>query len=373
MHKKTFQYRIYPTRAQETVLEGVLDACRWVYNKTLEIRKTAWGTESKSLSMFDTIKFLPAWKSENDFLKKAHSQCLQNTCERVDLAMKAFFRRLKSGETPGYPRFRGKNRYDSFTFTQSGFKLTPDGKLDLSKVGRVKIILHRPIEGKIKTLTIKRTSTRKWFASFVCEVEENLLPINQKAIGIDVGLKYFATLSNGETIENPRFFHKAEKDLAKVQRKFSKQEKGSPKRRFHRKAMALMHEKIANRRKDFTHKLSRRLVNEFGVICFEDLNIKNMAKGRFAKSILDAAWNQFIMFTVSKAACAGRLTIKVNPCNTSKMCSRCGVLVEKDLSVRVHKCHACGLSMDRDWNAACNILRLGLQSLGNQAVEAVSF
>lgn len=278
--------------------------------------------------------------------------------------MRAFFRRVKAGETPGFPRFRGRYRYDSLTFPGSGFKVSEDRTLDLSKVGRVKIVLHRPIEGDIKTLTIKRTTTGKWFASFCCEVDVSPLPSNTRSVGVDVGIKHFAVLSTGEPIGNPRFFRKAQPALAKVQRRLDKEPKGSPERAFRRKAVALTHEKIGNRRRDFSHKLSRRLVEEFGTLCFEDLNIKNLVHGNLAKSILDAAWRQLISLTAVKAAWAGRTFVLVNPRNTSKMCSQCGILVEKDLSVRTHDCPSCGLVLDRDHNAAINILRLGLQSLG---------
>jgi putative transposase len=332
-----------------------------------------------SLSAFDTMKLVTTWKKDHEFLKKAHSQLLQNACVRVDLGMKAFFRRIKAGETPGFPRFRGRGRYDSFTYPQSGFNLTPGGKLDLSKIGRVKIILHRPVEGTVKTLTVKRTSTGKWFASFACEVEASPLPISPKAVGVDVGLLKFATFSTGEAIENPRFFKQAKQALARVSRRLAKHEKGTPERRFHRHAVALTHEKTANRRKDFAHKLSHRLVRDFGVLAFEDLSVKNMSrsaagtvespgtnvaqKAGLNRSILDAAWNQLIQYTSNKAESAGRKFVLINPRNTSKMCSRCGVLVDKTLATRVHSCSSCGLKMDRDHNAALNILRLGLQSL----------
>jgi putative transposase len=351
----------------------MLGACRWVYNHVLEARKSAWETEQKSLSLFETIKFLPGWKAEHEFLKKTHSQVLQNVCVRVVRAMEAFFRRVKAGETPGFPRFRGRYRYDSLTFPGSGFRLTEDGFLDLSKLGRVKIIVHRLIEGEVKTLTIKRTSTGKWFASFSCEVESRPLPANPRAVGVDVGLSKFAVLSTGEAIENPRFRRKGQPALAKVQRRFDKEVKGTPERRFRRKAVALTHEKIANKRKDFAHKLSRRLVLEYGILCFEDLAIKNLVRGNLSKGIMDAAWNQLIRFTADKAACAGRAFVLVNPRNTSKMCSQCGILVEKALSVRIHDCPSCGLVLDRDHNAALNILRLGLQSLGPMSVEASGF
>lgn len=337
VHRKTLRYRVYPTKAQETQLLRSLDACRWVYNQVIETRKTAWETEQKCLTLYETIKLLPSWKTERESLKKAYSQCLQNACERVELAFKAYFRRVKAGETPGYPRFKGRGRYDSLTYPQSGFRLADGEKLDLAKIGRLKIILHRPIEGKVKTLTIKRASTGKWFASFTCEVETNPLPMNPKAVGIDVGLKTFAMLSTGEPIENPRFFRRERAALAKVQRRMSKYEKGTPERRFHRHAVALTHERVANKRKDFAHKLSHRLVQDFGILCFENLKVKQMTHsaictsekpGRYDtqrtglnRSIFDAAWKQFIGITANKAACAGRSFVLVNPCNTSKRCS----------------------------------------------------
>jgi putative transposase len=279
---------------------------------------------------------------------------------------------VKAGEEPGYPRFRGKGGYDSFTFKQSGFELLDNGLL-ISKIGAVRIVLHRPIEGRIKTLTVQRDAVGNWYACFACEVEPKPLPFNELAVGIDVGLESFATLSNGLKIENPRFFRQDEKELAKVQRRLSKAEKGTPERAKRRRAVQHVHQRIANRRKDFAHKLSRELVDSFGMITFENLHIKNMLQNhRLAKSISDAAWSQLIMYTTYKAENAGRVVVLVDPRNTSKMCSCCGTLVEKSLSVRVHQCPVCGLVMDRDENASNNILRLGLESLGI-ALEAPAF
>ena len=193
-------------------------------------------------------------------------------------------------------------------------------------------------------------------------------------VGIDVGLESFATLSNGEKIANPRFFREEEKELTRVQRKLSKASKGTPERRSALKVVESVHERIANKRYEFAHRVSRDLVNRFGLIAFEDLNIQNMIKNHnLAKSIGDVAWKMLVTLTSYKAASAGSMVVLVDPRNTSKMCSRCGILVEKDLSERVHNCSQCGLSMDRDWNAAINILRLGLQSVGIQSVEARPF
>ena len=369
MLKKTFKYRLYPTVKQKKSLQISLDACRWVYNKTLEVRKKTWEEEKKSLSLYDTNSLLVQWKKDKSDLANAFSQCLQNAQLKVDLAFKAFFRRVKVGENPGYPRFRGVDRYDSFTFPQSGFSLM-DNRLKLSKVGSVKIRKHRNIEGIIKTLTIRRTATGKWYACFSCIIEANPLPKIDTVVGIDVGLESFATLSTGEKIPNPRFFKTNEKKLVKAQRKLSKAEKGTPERKKVKKVIAYIHERIINKRSDFAHKLSLNLTRRFQVIAFEKLNIKDMMGNhtkifghKLNKSIGDVAWSQFMQFTAYKAECAGRHVVFVNPRNTSKICSRCGRIVEKTLADRVHSC-SCGLVLDRDKNAAINILALGMKSLG---------
>ena len=305
-------------------------------------------------------------------MKGVYSQVLQNVQARVDLAFKAFFRRVKAGEKPGYPRFRGVGWYDSFTFKQFGFELLGNG-LFLSKIGVVKVVLHRPIQGRIKTLTIRRDAVGNWYACFACEVQEEHLPSSDLAIGIDMGLESFATLSNGVKVENPRFFRLDEKELAKAQRKLSQAEKGTPERAKRRKSVQHIHERIVNRRNDFAHQLSRAWVDRYGMIAFEKLNSKNMLQNHcLAKSISDAAWNQLIQYTAYKAENAGRVVVLVDPCNTSKQCSGCGTMVEKSLADRVHTCPVCGLVMDRDENAANNILRLGLESLG-YTLEAPAF
>jgi len=369
---KTFKYRLQPSKSQRTNLIQTLELCRWVYNETLATRKNTWEQDQKTLSLYDTNKLLTVWKQEHPELKDVHSQVLQNAQERVDLALKAFFRRVKAGEQPGYPRFRGYGWYDSFTFKQFGFALRNDGLL-LAKIGFVKIILHRPLEGHIKTLTVQRDVVGNWYACFACDVETKPLPFVEPAIGIDVGLESFATLSTGVKLENPRFFRRDERALAKAQRKLSKAETGTPERTKRRRAVQHIHQRIANRRRDFAHKLSHELVNTFGLIAFEDLRIKNMLQNhRVAKSISDAAWKQLIRYTTYKAENAGRVVVWVDPRNTSKRCSDCGRMVQKSLSVRVHACPVCGLVLDRDENAANNILRLGLESLG-LALDAPRF
>jgi len=344
-------------------MQKALDACRWVYNKTLETRRDAWRERKESMMLYDTSKLLPNWKQENPFLNDAHSQSLQDAGARVDLAFKAFFRRVKAGENPGYPRFHGRNRYNSFTYPQSGFKFLNNKQLYLSKIGNIKIVLHRPIEGTIKTLTVRKNKLGNWHACFSCVVEPKPLSPSSKVVGIDMGLTHLITLSTGKQIENPRFFRKDEKGLAKAQRKFS-QCKNSKRKR----VVQHIHQRIANRRRDFAHKLSRQLVNEFQILAFENLDILQIRDNSWRsmnKSISDAAWNQLIRYTQYKAECAGRECVLVDPRNTTQMCSGCGEIVPKDLSVRVHDCPHCSLILNRDHNAALNILALGLHGMGS--------
>jgi putative transposase len=366
----TFKYRLFPTAAQRTAMQRSLDACRWVYNKTLEVRKEAWEERQESVSRYDTIRMLPKWKQDHPWLKQAYSQALQESCTRVDLAFQAFFRRLKEGDKLGYPRFKGANWYKSFTYPQSGFELLDSGCLRLSKIGDAKIKLHRPLQGEVKTLTVKRDWLGNWYACFSCEVGVEPLPPVSGVVGIDVGLEKFATLSTGRHIPNPRFFRKDEATLVKAQRRLSKCEKGTPEYRKRRRVVQHIHQRIANRRKDFAHKLSRYLADNFQVIAFEKLDILDMKDGNFRsmnKSIGDAAWNQLVQYTEYKAEKAGRTVTLVDPRGTSQECSGCGEVVRKDLSVRVHNCPHCSCTLDRDVNAALNILSRGLSTLAHSA------
>ncbi len=313
---------------------------------------------------------MPALKAERPTLASVHSQVLQNVAVRIDLAFQAFFRRVKAGETPGYPRFRGQGRYDSITFPQVpvGCKLDAETKrLRIANAGQVKVILHRPIEGTPKTATISRSSTGKWYVCFSCECAEPApLPATDLQVGIDVGLKTFATLSTGAEIANPRFFRHEEQALAKVQRRLSKEEKGTPERAMRRRAVARVHERVAWRRGDFAHQHSRHIVNTFDLIAVEDLAVNRMTHTHcLAKSIHDAAWSQFTSLLAYKAAWAGRRYVAVNPAYTSQDCSRCGHRQKLSLSDRTYTCLCCGLLLDRDLNASLNILRLGQQSLAS--------
>jgi putative transposase len=376
--RKTFLYRIYPTRAQATLLGKMLEECRFLYNNTLAYSKHAYEQEQRTTNWYETKARIPALKQERPSLRLTHSQVLQDVTARVDLAFQHFFRRVKAGEKPGYPRFRGYGRYDSLCYTQygKGATLAPaTNTLHLSKVGPVKIVLHRLLEGTPKTVCIRRSSTGKWYATFSCEWEPKALPPSSEQVGIDVGLTTFATLSTGDTIKNPRFFRKEEKALAKVQRLLSRQKKGTPARIKRRKAVARVHERIRWRRDDFSHQHSRHIVNRFGFIALEDLKTNRMLHNHCqAKSISDAAWAGFRAMLSFKAEWAGRRFVAINPAYTTQTCSACGHRLTSDkrlgLSDRIFTCPCCNKHIDRDLNASLNILALGLQRIGNQSVEA---
>jgi len=332
--RKAFKFSLRPTKKQKKALEFQLEECRWLYNALLEQRKLAFEELEFSLTKYDQMMFLPLLKEERPSLENAHSQVLQNVVDRLDKSFVAFFRRCKEGGKPGFPRFRGVNRYNSFCYPQTGFKFM--GKeLKLSKVGSVPVKMHRPIEGTIKTCTLRRSASGKWEVSLSCELEIQPLQKNEASIGIDVGIEHFATLSDGKEIKNPRFFKTGEKTLAKAQKKLMSLEKGTKERKKQGKVVAKIHEKIGNRRKDFCHKESRKIINSYGYIYIEDLDIQRMVeKKSFAKSILDVSWNQFRQFLTYKAEEAGRKIGMVNPAYTSQDCSKCGYREEKKLSDR---------------------------------------
>lgn len=365
--RKTFKYRLYPTPRQETLLKQQMEECRCLYNHFLEHRKDSWGWYGAGLSLYDQIGTLPSLKKIRPTLSAVYSQTLQNVAVRIDLAFQAFFRRIKNGENPGYPRFKGKGQYSSLTFPQwnSGCDLTGQG-LRLSKIGTVPLVLHRPVEGSIKTCTVLRSSTGKWWATLSCEnVPEAVLPSNPLPVGIDVGIKTFAALSDGTAVDNPKFFKRSAKRLAQAQRKLELQAQGSPERTKVKKVVAKIHERISFRRTDFAHRESRRMVDRYGKIFVEDITVNEMNAHRcLNRSIRDAAWSQFFFFLSYKAESAGREFRKINPAGTSQTCSSCGYRQKMPLSDRIYHCPCCGMEKGRDHNASLNILRLGLESRG---------
>ncbi|GEM82025.1 RNA-guided endonuclease InsQ/TnpB family protein [Meiothermus hypogaeus] len=360
MTRKAFKYRLYPTQPQQKDLERTLSLCRHLYNAALQERRDAYKKAGRTVGFYEQKRYLPEIRAELPEYKHIHSQVLQNVIERVDKAFQGFFRRVKAGQKAGYPRFKGQGRYDSFTFPQAGttgVKLQEGGKRALLHgIGSVKMKLHRPLEGRLKTATLKREGD-DWYIVFVCEVEPQPLPENQEAIGIDMGTNpHFLVTSEGEMVEAPRYFQKAQAKLARTQRSVTKKQRGSNRRRKLKMRLARQHRKIANQRKDFHHKVARRLVNNYGTIVHEDLNILGLARSRTAKGVQDAGWAQFLQILAYKAEEAGRRVVGVDPKHTSQDCPVCGHREKKPLWVREFTCPACGASLHRDVAAAINVL-----------------
>ncbi len=371
--KKAYQFRIYPKRKEETRMLRTLSTCRHLYNSSLSERKRR-ATSNTVLRMLQVFPWgKPEWISyeeqANDlsahkdvYQKEVYSQVLQNTLKRLDRSFSNFFNGF------GYPRFKGRNRYDSFTYPQKGFELKA-GHLVLSKIGTVRIFQHREIEGKIKTCTIKK-DVDQWYAIFTVEINKAVEPVPIKSkVGIEVGLATLLTLSNGEEIEPPEFLRASEKKLVRAQKHLSRKTKGSHNRKKHIPIVARIHGKIRNQRKEFAHKTNRMLVDTYDHIVFEDLQVKNMmGNHHLAKSISDAGWSQLISMTQSKAEYAGKLVEQVNANGTSQTCV-CGYHVPKDLSVRWHSCPACGLELGRDRVSAMVIGNRGMNSVPTDCGE----
>jgi len=363
--KTAYKFRMYPNRQQEAQLELTLDTCRHLYNLALADRKYSYETEGISRTYEDQAAMLVVEKKDGNFTC-VFSQVLQDVLRRLDKSFKAFFRRVKSGENPGYPRFKGEGWYKSFTYPQVGFKLDCS-KLTLSKIGSIRIFKHREVEGKIKTCTIKKDLLGHWYAILVSEMEDVPQVEPKVAIGVDVGLKNMVALSDGTAIQYPRYYTQAEKKLAVAQRELSRKKKGSINRQAAKTRVAKLHQKIQNHRDEFLHQVSRKLVDSADLIVFEDLNISSMLKNHhLAKHIQDHAWGKLIQFTQSKAAKAGKIVELVDARYTSQKCSQCGIMVPKTLAERVHHCPNCGLEMDRDINASLNIRTLGLRGSAYQ-------
>ncbi len=369
--KRTFKYRLYPSKTQQQAIDNQLDLCRQLYNELLGVKKETYEQSRQSLTKFDLNKCMFYFNNRNPDFKLIHSQAKQNISDRIDKAYRNMFARIKRGEAKvGYPRFKGKGRYKSICYPQSGYGFTSDKKLKVSKIGLVNIKLHRPIKGDIKTLTINRTATNKYYATFSCIVDVEPQPRTQKkSVGIDVGLNSFLATSDGEHITNPKFYRKSEDKLARIQRKHSRRKLAGNNRRKSRLKVALCHEKIKHQRTDFLHKLSCDLVNRYGLIGIENLNVKGMVQNHhLAKSISDAGWGIFIHQLHYKAEYAGSV---VNESGrfypSSKLCSQCGNKQDMPLHKRTFKCSVCGHIEDRDTNAAKNLENNALSNTAGTA------
>jgi len=341
----TYKFRLYPNKNQEQKLLETLDKCRFVYNKMLEGLN-----EQDKPNRLELQNSIPKLKEEHPELKEVYSKVLQYESYRLFSNLRALAKLKKNGKKVGKLRFKGKGWFKTMCYNQSGFKITKTEKrcdrLHLSKIGDIPIRIHRELKGKIKQIVVKRYNTGKWFACVQVEsnIEKENRPIEKK-VGIDVGIKYFLTDSDGLQIENPKFLDKSYKRLRKEQKRLSRKEKSSNRREKQRIIVAKVYEKIVNQREDFLHKVSRYYVDNYDFIAVEDLNIKNMIRNHhLSRYINDASWNRFIQMLSYKAENTGKIVVKVNPRGTSQ-------------EYKFGK-------LDRDYNASLNILQRSLEKLG---------
>lgn len=361
--RKTYKYKLLPTKTQEQSFVETLRFCRELYNAALQERRDAWRMQRVSINYYQQKAALPGVKEVRPDRAEINAQVLQDVILRLDRTFKAFFERVKNGEKPGYPRFKSRSRFHSFTFPQvgpHGCAQIDNGELVLSKIGRVAVRWSRPLEGTPKTITIIEEPDG-WYACISCkDVPVQPLPLTGQETGIDLGLESFARLSNGEQIANPRHYRKAQAAIAKGNRHLSRKKKFSKRWRKAAKLLAKKHQKVKRQRRDFQHKTALALVRQYDTISIENLQVANMAQnGHLAKSIYDAGWSQFCTILAFKAENAGKQVIAVNPAFTSQVCANCGLVVWKGLSTRWHECPECGASLHRDHNSAQAILRVG--------------
>jgi putative transposase len=370
--RKTYKYKLIPTPIQERELGRVLGLCRWLYNTALEQRIVAYQRRHISVSRYQQEAELKDIRAAFPEYAAIHSHVLQDVLARLDKTYQAFFRRLQAGEKTGFPRYQGRDRYHSFTYKEVGNGATLDtGFLVLSKIGRLAVRWSRPLEGTPKTVTISKEADG-WYVCFSCAaVPVQPLPETGQETGIDLGIEAFATLSDGTRIFHPGWYRKAERALKTAQRRVSRRKQGSNRRRKAVQLLAKAHQTVRRQRQDFHHKTALALVRENDVIYHEDMQTANLLKNHhLAKSIQDAGWSAFLTILAFKAACAGKQVQAVNPAFTSQICSGCGVVVQKGLSVRWHYCPACGTSLHRDHNAAKNIEWFGQNLRGGAGVLA---
>ncbi|HEU0177604.1 MAG TPA: transposase [Blastocatellia bacterium] len=358
---KTFEFKLRINKAFVETIERELEHSRQIYNAALAERISCYRITGASLGYSEQSRHLTEARDLPEV--KNHLRAIQqDALERLDEAFEGFFRRVRNGEKPGFPRFKGKDRYH--TFSQKYEKVRPcpikGDKLTVPGVGTCRVRLSRPIEGQCKQLRITRR-VDGWYALIVCEAHKpDPLPPTGQTVGVDVGISSFATLSNGEEIENPRHLKSALENLQRQQRRLSRRQKGSKRRAKQRIKVAKAHLKVSRCRKDFHHKVSRDLVRRFDAITVEDLNIRGMVKNRrLARAISDVAWGRFFTMTKGKAENAGRTFERVDPRYTSQICSNCGHRQKMPLAVRVYECGKCGFVIGRDHNSAITIDRAG--------------
>ena len=366
---RVYRYRLYPSRAQHVVMLGILWLLRELYNAALQHRSDVYRRTGETVSAYTQMREIAGIREVRPEYQAIHVHLMQDAITRLDRAFSAFFRRCKAGEAPGFPRFKGRDRYRTFTFKDAGHnngvRLAAGGqRVKLTGIGNVKVKLHRPVEGRIKQASVTLSGDGHWYVAFACDgVEPQPFPATGASVGVDVGITTFAALSNGEMVANPRPYETAQRALGKAQRVVSRRKRGSHRRRKAVRRLAKRHDKVTRVRRDFHHKTALDLVRRFDVIAVENLNVKGLAQMALAKQVHDAGWASFTNIIRSKAEKAGREVVAVDPRGTSQECSGCGAVVKKGLGVRVHTC-ACGLVLDRDTNAAINIARRGQRRRG---------
>jgi len=360
---KSYKYRIYPNKNQEELIIKHFGCCRFIYNFSLELKIKTYQKEDKSLSQFDMNKLLPKLKKKHKWLKEVIAQSLQQEHNHLDKAFRRFFKEKK-----GFPKFKSKKDKKSFSIPQNVKIDFKTNRIKLPKIGSIKARLHREFVGRIKTTTVSMTPTDKYFIS-ICVEDGFKIPHKQKfsfnnTIGIDVGLKHFATLSTDEKIENPKYLKKKIERLKILQKRASKKKKGSANRRKANKRVAIMYEKITNQRRGFLHKLTHKIVGENQAIAIESLNIQGMIKNHhLAQSITDASWHEFFRQLGYKCNWNGKTLLEIGRFEpSSRICSVCGTINnELNISMRKWTCKECNTTHDRDVNASVNIKQFALQ------------
>jgi putative transposase len=358
--RRSFVYKARLSPAAIRNAEGQLALCCELYNAALEERKEAW-KQRVSISYFTQTAELPGLKELRPELRAISSNVLLNVLKRVDLAFQAFYRRCKAGQKPGHPRFKASRRYSSLTFFAiSGWKLR--GRvLALQGIGNLRLFLSRPLEGRVKTITLRRDSCGDWWVTFSCEdVAFAPLPATDRSVGVDLGLASLIATSDGEIVPNPRPLIAADAKLRRTHRTLSKQTRGGSNHRKRSRTYARQHRRVHRVRRDFHLKTALDLIRRYDLIAVEDLNVAGLSRSILARSVHDAGWAGFLTALRDGAEKAGRVVVAVDPRGTSQVCSACGTIpeVKKTLRDRVHECLACGYSADRDVNAARNILML---------------